>query len=300
MRNLEEKEIKDIIYLYSCKRVSLNKIRKMFKLQFEDVKNILLNNNIEIRNHRESRLTYNYNENYFSVINTPEKAYWLGFIYADGFITKRANGNPVFGITLAEIEPLEKLNECLNSNKPIYKYEKTSGYKSNSIEYKLAFTSKKLVEDLEKWGCVENKTFKLVFPKFLDSNLIPHFIRGYFDGDGSAYYHVQKTKIKEYTILSVQFCGIESFLKDLATHIGVESCIYKDNRKNTNCYKIQLSSNIRSLKLYHYMYKNSNGLFLTRKKEKFEKFIKDRGSTTTISNPTYENVEYKKLCFIED
>lgn len=47
------------------------------------------------------------------------------------------------------------------------------------------------------------------------------------------------------------------------------------------------------------MYNNAGDMYLTRKRDKFENFIKDRGSTTTISNPTYES-EYKKLCYIED
>jgi hypothetical protein len=52
----------------------------------------------------------------------------LGFIYADGFITKKTNGNPVFGLTLAEREPLDKLNQCLESNKPIGYYKKKGSY----------------------------------------------------------------------------------------------------------------------------------------------------------------------------
>lgn len=300
MRNISDIEIKEIIRLYSEEKISINKIKKTFKLQFEDVKNILKDNNVYIRSRRESRMTYSYDEDYFSEINTSEKAYWLGFIYADGFITKKTNGSPVFGLTLGEIEPLNKLNQCLCSNKPIGMYHKVNSYSSKSIEYKLAFTSTKMVNDLEKWGCVENKTFKIKFPTFLEEHLISHFIRGYFDGDGSVYLYLQRFNNKEYVSLGSQICGIESFLRDLAKYIDSENCIYKDTRKQTDCYKIQLNSNIKALKLYHYMYNNSNGLYLTRKKEKFDDFIKDRGSTTIISNPIYGNAEYKKMCYLED
>lgn len=300
MRQLSNEEIRKMKYLYTCERVSISKLRKVFKLQFDDIKKVLLENDVYVRTQRESRLTYQYDENYFSEIDTPDKAYWLGFIYADGFITKRANGSPVFGLTLADKEPLEKLNECLWSNKPIGKYKKTNSYSDKSTEYKLAFCSSKMVSNLEKWGCVENKTFKLKFPTFLSNELIPHFIRGYFDGDGSVFLHIQKVKDKEYAMLGSQFCGIKSFLIDLAKYIDAESCIYKDKRKETDCWRIQLESNIRSLKLYHYMYHNSGNMFLTRKRKKFEDFIKDRGSTTTISNPTYSDTEYKKLCYLED
>lgn len=300
MRQLNKQELNRLKHLYLYERQSINKLRKEFKLQFDAIKKILIESGIPVRTQRESRLTYQYNENYFSEINTHDKAYWLGFIYADGFITKKTNGSPVFGLTLGEKEPLEKLNSCLGSNKPIKEYKKTNSYSGNSVEYKLAFCSPKMVEDLERWGCVENKTFKLKFPTFLSEELMPHFIRGYFDGDGSVFLHIQKAHNKEYIMLGVQFCGIESFLRELAKHISAETCVYKDKRKSTDCWKIQLQSNVRSLELYHYMYHNAGNIYLSRKKDKFEDFIKDRGSTTTISNPTYVEPEYKSLCYIED
>lgn len=294
MRQLQKEEIDSIIENYVGKKKSINVLRKQFKLQFKDIKNILIEHNVMPRTHRDSRKKYEYNEDYFSTINTPEKAYWLGFIYADGFITKKTNGNPVFGLTLAEKEPLIKLNRCLNSNKPIGEYKKR-GYKKDGYEYKLAFCSEKLVSDLEKWGCVENKTFKLKFPSFLDENLRSHFIRGFFDGDGSVFLHIIKHNNNEYIALGVTICGIKNFLYDLSKYINTETCIYKDKRKITDCYSIKLLSNIRCLHFYHYIYKNAGDMYLTRKRDKFENFIKDRGSTTIISNPTY-----KKLCYIED
>lgn len=113
MRKLSDEEIRKMKYLYTCERYSINKLRKVFKLQFEDIKKVLTDNGINVRTQRESRLTYQYDESYFSEIDTPDRAYWLGFIYADGFITKRVNGSTVFGLTLADREPLEKLNEYL-------------------------------------------------------------------------------------------------------------------------------------------------------------------------------------------
>nr|DAU84890.1 MAG TPA: endonuclease [Caudoviricetes sp.] len=298
MRQLSLEEKSEIIKLYQ-EGIAANTLKRKFKLQFQDIKTILTEYGITPRTHRESRKSYKYNENYFEHIDTPEKAYWLGFIYADGFITKKTNGNAVFGFTLAEEEPLIKLNQCLESNKPIGKYKKVNSYKSNSIEYKTAFCSNKMVSDLEKHGCVEGKTFKLKFPN-LDKNLIPHFIRGYFDGDGSVFLHTQKANNTKYTTLGVTICGIKSFLDDLSKYIGFENCVYKDKRKETDCYSIKLASNIRCLKFYHYLYNNANNMYLSRKKGKFDSFIKDRGSTTTISNPIYGNAEYKKLCYIED
>lgn len=293
MRTLKEEEIKEIIKLYIDNKISINNLKRKFRLQHGDVRQLLIENGINPRTHRESRLTYLYNEDYFSEIDTEDKAYWLGFIFADGFITKRTNGNPVFGITLAEKEPLELLNKCMNSNKPIKQYKKVNSYSSKSIEYKLAFCSAKLVSDLEKQGCIERKTFKLKFPN-IKKELIPHFIRGYFDGDGSVFLHTQKVNNREYQYIGVTICGIYSFLDELTNYTGYKSCIYKDKRKETDCWSLKLLSNIRALQFYHYIYNNAH-FFLNRKRKKFEDFIKDKGSTTIIGNPTY-----KELLYIED
>lgn len=88
-----------------------------------------------------------------------------------------------------------------------------------------------MVADLEKWGCIENKTFKLKFPEFLSEELVPHFIRGYFDGDGSVFIHRQKTTDTEYYNLGVQFSGIYQFLKAIQQKIELSKGLYKDYRK---------------------------------------------------------------------
>lgn len=184
----------------------------------------------------------------------------------------------------------------------IRQYTKTGGYKTESTEYKLTFCNDKVVSDLEKWGCVENKTFKLKFPEFLDKDLIPHFVRGYFDGDGSVFLYVQKTKTKDYVNLGITICGTESYLKEFAKACNLpENVVYKDKRKDTDCWSIKLASNLRCLTFYHFMYNDAGKLCLQRKRDKFEDFIKERGSTTIMDSLNREvNSEYLHLCYLED
>ena len=234
------------------------------------------------------------NENYFQKLDSKDKAYFLGFIYADGFITKRSQGQSILGLTLAEIEPIDKFKKYIQTDKKVGYYKKTNSYSDKSYEYKLALISDKLVADIEKLGVTERKTLTLTFPD-LREDLIPHFIRGYFDGDGSVFLHDSEGR------LGINICGTKEFLTTLSKHLSfIEEgqCVYKEERKETNCWNLKLTSNIRSLELYHYMYKDCDDLYLSRKKEKFENFIKDKGSTTIITNPT--NKEYLKLCYLED
>lgn len=269
------------------------------------VRELLIQNDRKVPEPRKgcggAKRKYSLNENYFEELDSKDKAYFLGFIYADGFITKRSQGQDVLGLTLAETEPLDKFKKYIQTDKKYGVYKKKNSYHPGSIEYKLALISDKLVSDIEKLGVVEKKSLILKFPQIRE-DLIPHFIRGYFDGDGSVFLH--KDSRPKYTneYLGIDICGTNEFLNSITSHldfIDTGSCIYKEKRKETNCWNIKFSSNIRSLSLYHYLYRDCDDLFLSRKRKIFEDFIKDKGSTTIITNPT-DNKDYLSLCYLED
>lgn len=110
------------------------------------------------------------------------------------------------GLTLAEIEPIDKFRKYIQTNKKVGYYKKTNSYSNESYEYKLALISDKLVSDIEKLGVVERKTFLIQFPE-MDESLVPHFIRGYFDGDGSIYYTHPRSNYPEEVQLGINICG---------------------------------------------------------------------------------------------
>ena len=303
MKKFSEEIINEILQKYDNGQsiTSLNKEYHTTK-----VRDLLIENNRQVPESRKGiggrKRQCTLNENYFQELDSKDKAYFLGFIYADGFITKPSHGQNILGLTLAEIEPIDKFKKYIQTNKKVGYYKKTSSYSNKSYEYKLALNSDKLVSDIEKLGVVERKTLTLTFPN-LREDLIPHFIRGYFDGDGSVFLH--KDSREEYSYneyLGINICGTKEFLIALTKHLPFleeGQCVYKEKRRKTNCWNLKMTSNIRSLELYHYMYKDCNDLYLSRKREKFENFIKDKGSTTIITNPT-NNKEYINLCYLED
>ena len=140
----------------------------------------------EIRSNKINSRKYTANFDYFDEINTAEKAYWLGYIYADGYVSSQQNRKK-FGIALSikDKPQLEKLNACLDSTYPIHEYT-TNGYKEDTHYCRLVVESEKLFDDLVRHGVLEHKTDILTPPSLLDE-LIPSFILGYFDGDGSIY-----------------------------------------------------------------------------------------------------------------
>lgn len=139
------------------------------------------NDSINISNKK-----YSLNENYFEAIDNEEKAYWLGFISADGNIYKRDNNGTIilsFNLNIRDKKHLEKFLKSIDSNIPI-KEKDGAGYGEGTKIASLYINSKKLGNDLIKLGIVPRKSL-ILNPPLIDETFIKDWIRGYFDGDGS-------------------------------------------------------------------------------------------------------------------
>ena len=129
---------------------------------------------------------YNVNHNFFDIIDSEEKAYILGFLYADGTNMEVINGQNGISFTQLEqdIDILNKINVAMQSTYPINSYIQKSNGK---VKCKLTFCSQKLSDQVNFLGAPPKKSLILKFPNkeiFKSPDLIRHFIRGYFDGDG--------------------------------------------------------------------------------------------------------------------
>ena len=85
-------EIKEIIKLYTEENTALYKLEKKFHTSSTTLKRILEMNNIKLKSFRESKRLYPFNESYFETIDSKDKAYFLGFLFADGCVRLGANG----------------------------------------------------------------------------------------------------------------------------------------------------------------------------------------------------------------
>ena len=212
---------------------------------------------------------YEYNKDYFKKIDTSEKAYWLGFLYADGCINVlNKNGKThsmSLELTLKESDKrhIEKFASAINTNVPIkQKVVKANGKKY--LSYRIIISSTKMCKDLCDLGCVPNKTFNLRLP---DTHIVPKlymkdFLRGFFDGDGC----IHKRKNQRGFIANIT--GIEMMLKDIINYlvenhiINVVPKIYKDKRSNACSFFIYGEDNVKDL--LEYLYKDAE-VFLDRK-----------------------------------
>jgi len=208
---------------------------------------------------------YHYDHDYFENIDTEDKAYWLGFIYADGYVVNNPQSrNYELGIQLkqSDIEHLKKFNKCINGNieiKIIHKVDNISDRYLCSIR----LYSKKIIEDLNKHGIVQNKSFIIEFPTNLQDDLLKHFIRGYFDGDGSIWIYKRKN------ILRCKFTsGSKIFLDSLSDILklkNINTFIVKSN----NCFDLYIAGRDSTRNFLEYIYDDSN-IFLDRK---FDRYI---------------------------
>ena len=213
---------------------------------------------------------YAVNQNYFKEINTSNKAYWLGFLYADGCILSdinRRTGGSVLEICLNadDVNILERFKISLSSNSPIK--EKIINDKYKAVRLNICNTN--ICKDLVRLGCTSRKSLTLKFPteEQVPQYLIPHFIRGYFDGDGNVYVD-DKGKLSP----KIGFVGTKEFLEEILNiaenNLGLTRVV-KYQKKGNQAYQIQWSgfSNLKSWEEYLYNYEDI--IYLPRKREKF-------------------------------
>lgn len=260
--NVNEKKI---VELYES-GLSGVKIADKLNIKNHQVYYILDKHKTKVRCNSENSRTYKVNHNYFESIDTPEKAYWLGFIAADGFVVSSRNQ---VGISLGRKDKnhLEKLVKTLSSNYKVHDYISTTSYKKNTKYSRLMVNSKKMKSDLISHGIVKNKTFKLKYPTHLTSNLNSHYIRGYLDGDGSITRTLSSSKLQyDYQI---KLTGTKTLLKGILSQLGLPnyklSERYYDEKDN---YYFSIGGNIQVLKLLDYIYKDST-VHLERKYQRY-------------------------------
>ena len=194
-RVLQKLERENVIQLYN-NGISLNELERLVHSDKRTIKEYLLANGVEVKGCKIpvkiptkeeiglSKSERRFNSKKFDIINTEEKAYWLGFLYADGCVSVNIE-NLELGLQACDVGHLHKFNRFMESeDNNVFYHPKITETKVFD-EYQWKMTSKHLCSTLCSYGCVPRKSLILQFPNesiFEDPNLIRHFIRGYWDG----------------------------------------------------------------------------------------------------------------------
>lgn len=249
----------DLILQMYQQGISGIEIAKYFGLKPHQIYYILKKHKVTTRTNVENSRRYNANLDFFQTIDSEEKSYWLGFVFADGSVgsygpNKTENAFKL-DLGIKDINHLHKLNKALESNHPILTYKNKSPYSKNGVEFgRLKICSKLFCDHLRDKGCVDNKTLTLLPPKNVPQELERHFIRGYVDGDGSI--KVQKNTTSKYRL---GICGTQEILEWISERIPKPGAIQPNKSIfNMTCH----SDNVL------YLYDNSE-IYLDRKYERY-------------------------------
>lgn len=176
MKILSENEKMSIVKMYiECGNRA--KVASFFKRSIKIVTIILHENNI-FPSLRKQPL----NIDYFKQINSPEKAYWLGFIVADGCLNKTKHK---LSFCVKDPDILFKFQKAIGAGSPV-RHRFVLDKRTNKMheQYSLQINSKQFCQHVKNLGINENKSFNFTFPT-IDEEYYSHFIRGLYDGDGS-------------------------------------------------------------------------------------------------------------------
>ena len=202
-------------------------------------------------------------------------AYVLGFFMADGYVFSSKRGANYFAIQIKDEDLLINIRSALGSENKI---TKRVHLKNKSVFYRLQIGSNEICEDLAKLGIKERKTYRLKLPVGIPKKYFGDFVRGYFDGDGNVWTGlVHKDRKSSKMTLQIGFTSCsELFLKGLQESLRSYGLGEGSFFTQKNYFRLKYSLK-DSLILSKIMYNNNvNGLFLERKKNRFEKFFKNK------------------------
>lgn len=218
--------------------------------------------------------------NFFTDIKTELQAYLLGFYAADGNIEyERAKFR--FSLTIADAKSVNLFRDtlCPTAKTSIVGEKQLFNSRTNKEytikpSYGLEISSRKICDDLTNYGMGERKTYKNLSIPNMPKELIRHFIRGYFDGDGCITGWLAKDSGRIRFRRSFDICGkTDSLLKEFIQFFSENNIkINLNYLKRDDMYRMKTSSKKELVKIFHLLYDDVN-YYIDRKYEKFNRYV---------------------------
>lgn len=200
---------------------------------------------------------------HFFRVWTPAMAYVLGLWWTDGCMRiKRNTGAHEIEIAGNDRDHLEQIARIIGGNFQL------RNVASDSACYKIIFCSKQMYRDIETLGGTPRKSRSIGFPA-VPAELLPHFVRGVVDGDGTLSWNGDRPILQVYS-------GSPLFLNSLIASIergtGIPAPKPQANRRN---WTVKWST-VRAKCLAAWLYMDNSGLALARKAAIAGQFIEWR------------------------
>jgi hypothetical protein len=270
---LSEAERREIVRLYQ-NGIKTSILAAEFGVTNGGILALLVDNGVERRSLSASKRTYHCNHDFFECIDTEEKAYWLGFMAADGCVEIGKRKTMSLSLASQDESHVARFRDALSSNHPIGRGAKPKqcGRVGKDFYSRLRVCSSKLVDDLCNGGVCPRKSLVLEWPHSLPQELVRHYIRGYFDGDGTWTFKTQKNAGKN---VQSAFSVISSkeHLLVLQNHLMQECGLGATTICETGkIFKLSYHGNRQVARIAHYLYHEAK-IFLPRKLERIRPFL---------------------------
>lgn len=238
----------------------------------QNVSQYLKRNGIKIEQRIFTQSPYTLDEHWLDELDCQEKYYFCGMFFADG--TNSVDRNQIrMKLHIKDIDRLKLFQKWFHSNRPLLPLDKDGEIRTYGNCKEMVLTSKHLCDRLTELGAPDNKSTILQFPGFVPDDMMNHFIRGYFDGDGSITLFA-KTKNGEVRA-NVTFVSSHDFIKGLnqylEDHLSIRPNVY--HRENFSLLKIEKAQELK--KFLDWLYQNAN-CFMARKHDRAVEFLNGR------------------------
>lgn len=243
-------------------------LAKQYERSHQALNEMLRRHGVRLRTHSEAVpriFKYSCDHSFFDVIDSEPKAYWLGFMAADGYVhTKRRA--LVLGLHTRDGDHVERFREVLQSNHALL-------HIPSQPSTRLAIVSTQLTAGLISHGVTQAKSLTLEWPTHL-GEFTRHYLRGYFDGDG----HVKiiRTRYPETPNIRIGFAGNHQFLTDcrafLMATLGFNEVKLQPGPNGARHFYLEYGGGRQIVTLYRLLYARAT-IWLPRKREKLDPWV---------------------------
>lgn len=216
---------------------------------------------------------YTLEHSFFDVIDTEEKAYFVGFIFADGCVSMRNNKISAITITLnaADRDIIDKFSQVVSNTNAISMREN-----NNRKTVSLSISSEQMAGGLCMLGVVPRKTYVAKSLPQVPKEFVIPMLRGFFDGDGGIHYSKDKKRIQ---------LSATAYSKEVVLEFQrkIDEFIEKERSNKItgehNKYNAIWNGRTQSVKILHLLYDDAT-VYLNRKYNLAQQIFADMAGAT--------------------
>ena len=200
--------------------------------------------------------------------DSSDKFYWIGFITADGNISKNFLSLAI-QLKGEDREHLEKFKKFICSDAPIKEVYTTQGH----LSYKININSKELCVYLNDfYNVFPKKSLKMVLADNIPKEYIKDYIRGFFDGDGSIYF--TRKGQPTFSLSS----GTKTFLETIKEKLDLDNVVNYSGQ----VWRISVTGVNKAIKILNFLYEGSSEF--NRLDRKYNRYLSIFNADPILSN----------------